>query len=38
MSLRHVLLQGELPPPVTPVRKDDESGACGRGCPDGTDH
>ena len=38
MSLRHVLLQGELPPPVMPVRKDDESGACGRGCPDGTDH
>ena len=38
MSLRHVLLRGELPPPVMPVRKDDESGACGRGCPDGTDH
>ena len=38
MSLRHVLLRGELPPPVTLVRKDDSSGACGRGCPDGTDH
>ena len=38
MRLRHVLLRGELPPPVMPVRKDDESGACGRGCLDGTDH
>ena len=38
MRLRHVLLRGELPPPVTPVHKDGESGACGRGCLDGTDH
>ena len=38
MRLRHVLLRGELPPPVMPVHKDGESGACGRGCLDGTDH
>ncbi len=38
MSLPYFLLQGEFSPLVAPVRKDDESEACGRGCPDGTNH